>query len=174
MKLFLKKFYKKAVAAALIFTAGVLLINFYIGGYKKYYYEVENCANEFGVSLPLILAVVKTESNFNPNAVSKKGAIGLMQVMPKTCEFVCKLYNLDIDNLFEPTFNLMVGTLYLKYLLNKFNDEKLAILAYNAGEGRVFSWLEQGLINQIPIKETKNYYKKIFARKRAYRAIIPT
>mgnify|MGYP003538260370 CR=1 FL=1 len=67
-----------------------------------------------------------------------------------------------MGDLLNPTFNIKVGTLYLKYLLNKFGNEKLAILAYNAGEGRVLSWVSGGLIDNVPYGETKSYYKKIY------------
>ena len=95
-----------------------------------------------------------------------------MQIMPKTASFVCSIYGVEEKSLLEANFNILVGTLYIKYLLQKFGSERLAILAYNAGEGRVISWIESGQIDNVPYRETKSYCKKIFARKRAYKAII--
>ena len=172
LKLRLMKFYKFIITVTVAVIMLATTSYYYIGGYKKHYTEAESCASDYGVSLPLILAVIKTESNFNPRAVSSKGAIGLMQIMPSTCNFVCESYGIKREDLFNPKFNVLVGTLYLKYLLEKFKSERLAILAYNAGEGRVLTWIEKGEVKNIPFKETKNYYFKIVLRKRGYKAII--
>lgn len=166
------KFYKFFIILTVAVITLVATSYYYIGGYKKYFTEAESCAGDYGVSLPLILAVIKTESGFNPNAVSNKGAVGLMQIMPSTCNFVCQTYGIDCEDLFIPKFNILIGTLYLKYLLEKFKSERLAILAYNAGEGRVLTWIEKGEVFKVPFRETRSYYLKIILRKQAYKAII--
>ncbi|MBR6736907.1 MAG: lytic transglycosylase domain-containing protein [Clostridia bacterium] len=148
------------------------LAYYLIGGYKKHINIVKECSQKYGVSIYLILAVIKTESSFNETAISNKGAVGLMQILPSTCEFICEKYGIENESLLVANFNVKVGTLYLKYLIEKFGSERVAVIAYNAGEGRVTSWLKNGQINDIPYGETKRYAKKVFLRKRAYKAII--
>ena len=100
-----------------------------------------------------------------------------MQIMPKTAEWLCEKekINYSYQNLFEPQFNIRLGTKYIKYLQEKFNDEELVVMAYNAGEGTVNSWLlnneysQNGeAITRVPYKETKNYLKRVKNAKRIY------
>lgn len=109
------------------------------------------CA-KYGVEPQLVRAIIKAESNFNPNAVSSKGAVGLMQLMPETAAY------LNVNNSYDPEQNIDGGVRYVRYLLDNFGgDVELTVAAYNCGEGRV---LRNG--NCVPeIKETKNYVKKV-------------
>ncbi len=109
------------------------------------------CA-QYGVEPSLVRAIIKAESDFNPSAVSNKGAVGLMQLMPETAAF------LGVKDMYDPEQNIDGGVRYVRYLLDNFDgDVELTVAAYNCGEGRV---LRNG--NCVPeIKETKNYVKKV-------------
>lgn len=110
----------------------------------------EEAARTYGLSSKLLKAVAKAESNFNPNAVSKAGAVGVMQLMPGTAK------SLGVTDSYDARQNIMGGAKYLKQNLEKFGDVSLALAAYNAGPGSVKKY---GGIP--PYKETQNYVKKI-------------
>ena len=106
----------------------------------------------------LIYAIIKAESNFDADALSKSGAIGLMQVMEETA---FETLNVTKEELYNPKINIEVGVKYYLQLYKKYNNLGLAIAAYNAGMGNVDKWIEEGIINEegsnlenIPFKET--------------------
>ena len=124
----------------------------------KYYEEIKLNSNKYGVETSLILSVMKAESNFNENAISKRGAMGLMQLMPSTASFIANKIDLSFkeDDLMKSEINIELGTAYLSYLISKFKNISIAICAYNAGEGEVSTWLdENGNLKQIKYAETK-------------------
>jgi soluble lytic murein transglycosylase-like protein len=111
-----------------------------------------------GVSPELVAAVIEAESDFRPRLVSNKNALGLMQIVPETGKLM------GADDLFNPTENIAAGTKYLRYLLDRFPDQRIALAAYNAGEGNVEKF---GGIP--PFTETVNYLQKVKVRTNQYR-----
>ena len=112
---------------------------------------INNACSRFGVDPSLVHAIVKVESDFNPFAISRKGAMGLMQLMPQTAT------TMNVRNTFSPDENVEGGVKYLRYLLDRYEGNiSLALAAYNAGETSVKKW---GTIP--PFKETQDYVKKI-------------
>ena len=112
---------------------------------------IDEAAGLHGVDFPLIKAVIRAESAFDPKAVSKKGALGLMQIMPENLE-AFRVYDP-----FDPWQNIMGGARYLKSLLRRFNGQvPLALAAYNAGPRAVDA--HRGI---PPIPETEAYVKKV-------------
>jgi soluble lytic murein transglycosylase-like protein len=111
---------------------------------------VEDAARRNGVDPLLVHSVIKAESNYNPKAVSNKGAQGLMQLMPATAR------DLGVKNAMDPKDNIEGGVKYLKYLQSQFSDTALALAAYNAGEGAVkrYNWIP-------PYAETQDYVVKV-------------
>lgn len=118
---------------------------------SHYDHFISNAAKKHGLSFPLIKALIKIESDFNPAAVSKAGAKGLMQIMP------ANLKALDINDPFDPQENIMGGARYLKKLLKRFDGKlPLALAAYNAGPDVVERY------KRIPpFEETENFVKKV-------------
>lgn len=114
---------------------------------------VEEAARKYDVSPALIDSVIQVESNYNPSAVSPKGAQGLMQLMPDTAR------RFGVTNTFDPRENIHGGVRYLKFLQETFKDERLAIAAYNAGEGAVAKYN-----NVPPYRETMNYVAEVGKR----------
>jgi len=116
-----------------------------------YDHVISEASNTHGVSFSLLKALIKTESDFNPRAISSAGARGLMQLMPENIK------TLKIKNPFDPRENVMGGTWYLKQLINRFNGKlPLALAAYNAGPGVVEKY------QRIPpFQETENFVKQV-------------
>lgn len=138
---------------------------------EKYVESVEKYASEFGVPEYIVYAVIKTESGFDASAKSSAGAIGLMQLMPDTFEWLtdsklCEF--LDAGMLYDPDTNIKYGVYYLSLLFGIYKNWDTALAAYNAGPGNVDEWLldptysSNGVtLNDIPFKETRNYVKKV-------------
>lgn len=125
-------------------------------------------SEEFGVPVAMILAVIRAESDFYANAVSRVGAMGLMQLMPDTFSWLCEELNesYNAQKISDPATNVRYGTYYLAYLYTKFSNWRVALAAYNAGEGNVTEWLSDpslsssGTLRRIPFPETAIYVKK--------------
>ncbi|MBO4384875.1 MAG: lytic transglycosylase domain-containing protein [Clostridia bacterium] len=145
--------------------------------------EIVDAAHRYGLDPDLVAAVVKTESGFDPKAVSGDGAIGLMQVLPMTGEWIAWRRGLqfDKDRLYDPVYNLDFGCWLLSFLLERYGwNEKYALIAYNAGFARLDEWLktdsmfdESGELN-IPYAETRNYVEKITRLKERYGEVYGT
>jgi len=119
---------------------------------------INSCALEYGVDKSLVKAVIHAESGYDPNAVSAKGASGLMQLMPNTAR------SLKVANSLDPADNIRGGVRYLRFLLDTFRgDETLALAAYNAGLSRVAQY---GGVP--PYTETRNYVAKVLQYRKSY------
>ena len=115
---------------------------------------VDRIARQNQISPQLVHSVIQAESNYDPNAVSPKGAQGLMQLIPATAR------RFGVSDVFDPADNIQGGARYLKYLLELYKgDEALALAAYNAGEGAVSRY---GGVPPFP--ETQNYVAKVRQR----------
>lgn len=148
---------------------------------KKYEDIVSKYASEYNVDKNLIYAVMKAESDFNENAISNKGALGLMQIMEDTAKEIAKKNNIQIDennskeDILKVENNINIGTKYLSILLEKYNNIDLALAAYNAGTGNVDNWIEKEVLNEdgsnienVPYKETNNYVRNILQNYKIY------
>lgn len=136
---------KAAAVTVPVVVAGVTPVPY------KYAAEIHENAKRFGVTPKLVVAVIKAESDFNPRAVSRTGARGLMQLMPDTAA------KLNVTDSFNPRENIRGGTQHLAYLLDRYHgDVKLAVAAYNAGEGAVDKY--RGV---PPYDETVQYVRAV-------------
>lgn len=137
----------------------------------KYSNYVEKYSEEYNVDKMLVYAIIKAESNFNPNIVSSSNAIGLMQLLEKTAMETANKMNVEYTEncLYDPELNINLGIKYFSELLEEYNNNYLlALTAYNAGTGNLKQWMEQGIIKEdgtniedIPFKETNSYVRKI-------------
>jgi soluble lytic murein transglycosylase-like protein len=119
---------------------------------RVYHPIIVKAAGRYKVDPALVKAIIMVESSYNPNAVSRKGAKGLMQLMPRTAA------SLGVEDIFNPEHNIDAGVRYFSTLLNQFNgDTRLALAAYNAGSRKVRKY--DGI---PPFKATQLYVKKVF------------
>ncbi|MCL2389687.1 MAG: lytic transglycosylase domain-containing protein [Elusimicrobia bacterium] len=147
----------------------------YIAKIAPYTDAINRYAAQNNISPALIKAMIKVESKFRPDAVSHRGARGLMQIMPRTGREIAA--NLNIENynddmLFDPEINIRFGAYYIRRLLDLFGGNlSLALAAYNAGMGNVGRWKRETPmiavdLSKIPFQETKAYVKNV---RRAYK-----
>lgn len=142
----------------------------------KYSEAVEKYSQQYGVPQPIIYAVIKTESSFKPDAVSSRGAIGLMQITPDTFDWLCMKTGEESNSLllYDPDTNIRYGTYFLSLLHNEYHSWDTVYAAYNAGRGKVNEWLSKeahnnnGRLKDIPYKETREYVGKISDRASLY------
>ena len=124
-----------------------------------YHLFIIQTASHYQIDPALIKAIILAESGYNTKAVSKRGAKGLMQLMPETAQ------SLGVEDIFNPHQNIMGGIQYFKHLVNRFNgDVKLALAAYNAGSRNVRNY------NGVPpFKATRSYIKKVLMYYQIYK-----
>ena len=148
----------------------------------RYEEQIEWASNRYGVDPYLVMAVIRSESKFEPTLVSKKGAVGLMQLMPDTANWITEqsemksLYQPDLEH---PETNIHLGTWYLGYLIKMFEgNEIMAIAAYNAGPGNVKGWVsgkrwngKADTISDIPFGETRHYVQRVIYYEERYKEI---
>lgn len=131
----------------------------YIKDSNQYDSLISEFSRKYQVDFALIKAIIRAESGFNPLAISRKGAKGLMQLMPETAQRV------NVSNVFNPRENIEGGVRHFKYLLSLFNNDlRLSLAAYNAGENIV------GELRSIPpYRETVDYVKRVLSFYQSYR-----
>ncbi len=145
----------------------------------EYSGTVERYCQRFGVDSDLVYAVIHTESGFDPNARSEVGAIGLMQIMPETFEWLQGHLEPEADlppeALYDPEVNIRYGVYFLSRLEELFGDEVLTVAAYHAGQNRVKEWLRDQTIpsqectaDDIPSSATGHYVRKVERAKAVY------
>ncbi len=172
-----------AVILALLTAGGFFGYQFYLKYTHPLKYEsyVEKYSRKNGLDKYLVYAVIKTESGFDPTAVSSVGARGLMQIMEETFDWVS--YRLDDSetrylDMYDPEINIRYGCWLLGYLYEEFGDVETAMAAYHAGRGKVNEWLEDKSISAdgvhldvIPIPDTDHYVGKIVKTMETYKRL---
>lgn len=175
---------KKKLGWISVILVTILIIGIYLFlclGYFlypiKYKDSIYQYATEFNVKKEVIASVINAESKFDEDAISYRGAIGLMQIMPKTAQWLAEKLNIEYSEelLFEPDYNIKLGTYYVSYLQDKFSNLQVVLCAYNAGEGVVKEWLNNEeysnngeTLDYIPYEETRNYVKKVMSNIKIY------
>ena len=173
----MKKLFK--VVIFILVIVGIIKSIPYVTEYlfpSQYERQVEKCSEEYGVDKNLIMAIIKAESNFRKDAVSTKGAKGLMQIMDETGKWCADKIEIPEPDLCDVETNIRIGTFYISHLLEMYEgNEKTAVAAYNAGYGNVDKWLADEKhskngkdLNLVPFPETQKYIKKVMLYKKVY------
>lgn len=130
---------------------------------------IEENGKRYSLSPELLQAVILTESKYNTHAVSSTGAVGVMQLMPDTAEWISEESGLPADNLRDPAENIPLGAWYLEFLIEKYEGNLvLALAAYNAGRGNVDDWMKTyhwpkhyADMSGIPFPETREFVESV-------------
>ena len=143
--------------------------------YKDYIIQY---SMEYGLDPYLVMAIIKAESKFDKDAISPKGAMGLMQMTESTAEWVAEstgVEDFEANDLYDPETNIKMGCWYINKLREEFGNTELVLAAYNAGPGNVEEWLKDSDISKdgqnldnIPYEETDNYIKRVLSNKEIY------
>lgn len=151
---------------------------------RPYWGDMKKFASANGLDPYLVASLIRQESEFNPNAVSNKNALGLMQLLPKVGKGVAKqekLKHFSATQLFTPAINLQLGTKYFRSMVDQFGGFEYALAAYNAGDYRVKDWESgtkyrdvQEFVESIPFTETREYVQAIMRNANVYRQLYGT
>ena len=140
----------------------------------EYTHIVRGHAKSHDLDPALLAAVIYAESRFDPSARSEAGAVGLMQLLPETAKGIAlrtggtRFVVADLSN---PEINVRYGSWYLDHLLDRYDDSKLALAAYHAGQGNVDRWRREGV--GIAFPETRAYVSEVARLRRVYRRAYP-
>ncbi|KAA8999742.1 lytic transglycosylase domain-containing protein [Paenibacillus spiritus] len=180
---------KRVLLVLLLGFIGVLFLStnwmswFYPIHYKD---DIRRHSVTYQVDPFLVAAIIRVETNYKPGRESRKGAIGLMQLMPDTAKWAlekAKLPDVSMDRLKkEPSANIELGAWYLGSLLQQFDGNRTAVIAaYNAGPGKVQSWIDEGTwdgsfdtVKDIPFGETRHYVQRVIYYYNQYTEIYGT
>jgi len=173
-----KKIRRRFVLLLLLIVVGLLFVQSeWLGRtiYPIYYQdEIKEYAARYQLDPLLVASIIRVESNFKPDAVSPKGALGMMQVMPDTAQWILKNEDMGqhtVDDVIrDPKVGIQVGTWYLQSLLKQFDGRlALSLAAYNAGPGKVKQWVANNVwdgseehLSDIPFGETRRYVQRVF------------
>jgi soluble lytic murein transglycosylase len=152
---------------------------------KPYWADLKRSSAANGLDPYLVASLIRQESEFNPVAVSRANAVGLMQLLPKTGKLVAKeskLKRYNASQLYTPAVNMELGTRYFRGMVDKFGGSfEYALAAYNAGSDRVNEWLAQGkyrdpqeFVESIPFTETREYVQAILRNASVYKQLYGT
>ncbi len=182
--MYISKYIKSNVISILLLAVFVLLLflqPYYIKLYfrpVKYREIISKEAEASSIDSNLLAALIFVESGFNSDALSSRGAVGLMQIMPETADWIAeqkKLEDFSISDLYNPQINIEFGSWYFSHLLEKFDDNlNLALAAYNAGQGNVSKWIESGWDGKmeekrsVPFGETDDFIRKVLKTRSFY------
>ncbi len=163
-----------ALAAAFVLR-GVFVYKAFPLNYEE---MISKYSEEYSIDEHLVCAVISAESGFDETALSSRGAMGLMQIMPDTGEWIAGKFSTDgfeSGMLYDPETNIKYGCWYLNYLKGIFDGDVSKVLAaYNAGPSRVKEWTDaDGKLREIPYVETENYIVKIEKNYEIYKALYP-
>lgn len=135
----------------------------------EYEHIVRGHAENYDLDAALLAAVIYRESKFDADARSSEGALGLMQLLPDTAEGIALNTGgsrFRVGDLLDPEINVRYGSFYLRRLLRKYGDERLALAAYNAGQTNVDEWVASG--GEIRFAETREYVDDVLAAREIY------
>jgi soluble lytic murein transglycosylase len=149
---------------------------------KPYWTDLHKYSSQNGLDPYLVASLIRQESEFNPAAVSRANAVGLMQLLPSVGKSVAKQVKLkgyNASQLYTPAVNMQLGTRYFKSMVDKYDGHfEYALAAYNAGTDRVEDWLGQGkyrdpqeFVESIPFTETREYVQAILRNANVYRQL---
>jgi soluble lytic murein transglycosylase len=172
------KFWRKKRVFAIVLLAFVIFMFLSSNMVSKYLYpihfkeNIRQSADNYKLDPFLIAAIIRVESNFQPDIESKKGAYGLMQLMPDTSEWIVETGKFSPrykENLHDPSISIELGSWYLNWLNKQFNGNTAAVIAgYNAGQGKVNQWMQNqqwdGTLEHadtIPYGETRHYIQRV-------------
>ena len=181
---------RKAISVILLLilvAAGIFGVKYSIAYFNRQIYPqkysefVEKYAGEYEVDKNMVYAIIKTESDFHPDATSKVGARGLMQIMSDTFDWIQSKIKNDgatFDDMYDPEENIRHGTFFISYLYKEFGSYETAIAAYHAGRGAIGKWLKDERYSKdgktlynIPIDDTGHYVNKVMKNYEMYRKL---
>lgn len=175
------KYFKFIAVIMSIIILGVFVINRLYP--VKYLDIIYKYSKMYGIDPAFVCSVINAESSFNKNAVSDKGASGLMQLMKPTADWAAEeigFENYNYKDIFDVEINIHIGCWYLSRLMKQFdNDLTLVLAAYNAGSGNVSKWLydtryskDGEQLDNIPYKATNKYVKDVTKNQKVYKWIL--
>jgi soluble lytic murein transglycosylase len=146
----------------------------------EYKEEIAAASEKYGLDPYLVCGIVYVESKFDPSSESEAGAVGLMQIMPDTGQWIAvkRSKSFSPGDLAISSMNIDMGCWYYRFLLSKYKNQKLALAAYNSGFKNVDRWLKESkgqsvekMVRQIPFKETREFVTRVEDSRDKYRSL---